>query len=215
MSHTTEISKPTQWKPSQSGNLNCRPVGTHQAFSAGFLRDLAEVWSEEGRETMVKTARTSPATSQGLSALKPQGNQLGYPSRRRLQLPERHRLPSNRLVRLCHCQPLLKHRRPSIKSLGARERIPVASGLQADSTRAAVAVTSSTFLLIYKRTAALTARGRRQCSIRRSPASETAPPESICESIQKRSHDGSSFCFSVITAVTFSLWSSRCMSMDC
>src|SRR6478672_3072496 len=59
--HITEISKPTQWKPGQSGNLNGRPVGTRQAFSAGFLRDLAEVWSEEGRETMVKTARTNPA----------------------------------------------------------------------------------------------------------------------------------------------------------
>src|SRR6478672_13740580 len=34
---------------------------TRQAFSAGFLRDLAEVWSEEVRETMVKTARTNPA----------------------------------------------------------------------------------------------------------------------------------------------------------
>jgi hypothetical protein len=42
--------------------LNGRPVGTRQAFSAGFLRDLAEVWSEEGRETMVKTARANPAT---------------------------------------------------------------------------------------------------------------------------------------------------------
>ena len=31
-------------------------------FSQGFLKDLAEVWSEEGRETMVKTAMTSPAT---------------------------------------------------------------------------------------------------------------------------------------------------------
>ncbi len=62
MSNITEISKPTQWKPGQSGNLNGRPVGTRQAFSAGFLRDLAEVWSEEGRETMVETARTSPAT---------------------------------------------------------------------------------------------------------------------------------------------------------
>ena len=61
MSNITEISKPTQWKPGQSGNLNGRPVGTRQAFSAGFLRDLAEVWSEEGRETMVKTARTNPA----------------------------------------------------------------------------------------------------------------------------------------------------------
>ena len=59
MSHITEISKPTQWKP---GNLNGRPVGTRQAFSAGFLRDLAEVWSEEGRETMVKAASANPAT---------------------------------------------------------------------------------------------------------------------------------------------------------
>ena len=31
------------WKPGQSGNLNGRPVGTRQAFSAGFFRDLAEV----------------------------------------------------------------------------------------------------------------------------------------------------------------------------
>ena len=31
------------WKPGQSGNLNGRPVGTRQAFSAGFHRDLAEV----------------------------------------------------------------------------------------------------------------------------------------------------------------------------
>jgi hypothetical protein len=62
VSNLTEVSRATQWKPGQSGNLNGRPVGTRQAFSADFLRDLAEVWSEEGRETMVKTARTSPAT---------------------------------------------------------------------------------------------------------------------------------------------------------
>ena len=54
MSNITEVSRPTQWKPGQSGNLNGRPVGIRQAFSAGFLRDLAEVWPEEGRETMVK-----------------------------------------------------------------------------------------------------------------------------------------------------------------
>jgi hypothetical protein len=35
----TEVSKPTQWKPGQSGNLNGRPAGTRQAFSAGFYRD--------------------------------------------------------------------------------------------------------------------------------------------------------------------------------
>ena len=61
MSNITEVSKPTQWKPGQSGNLNGWPVGIRQAFSAGFLRDLAEVWSDVGRETMVKTARTNPS----------------------------------------------------------------------------------------------------------------------------------------------------------
>ena len=59
MSNITEISKPTQWKPGQSGNLNGRPVGTRQAFSARSLLCalLAEGRSEEGRETMVKTVQ--------------------------------------------------------------------------------------------------------------------------------------------------------------
>src|SRR6516165_5703199 len=48
------------WQPGQSGNPNGRPVGSRQAFSAGFLKDLAEVWSVEGREAMVKTAKTNP-----------------------------------------------------------------------------------------------------------------------------------------------------------
>jgi hypothetical protein len=50
------------WSPGQSGNPNGRPAGSRTVFSQAFLKDLAEVWSEEGRETMVKTARTSPAT---------------------------------------------------------------------------------------------------------------------------------------------------------
>ena len=62
-SHITEISKPTQWKPGQSGNLNGRPVGTRQAFSAGFHRDLAEIWAKHGRETMIKTALGSSFTA--------------------------------------------------------------------------------------------------------------------------------------------------------
>src|SRR5262249_14379973 len=48
------------WQPGQSRNPNGRPVGSRTAFSAGFLKDLAEVWSDEGREAMVKTAKTNP-----------------------------------------------------------------------------------------------------------------------------------------------------------
>src|SRR6516225_4916407 len=49
------------WQPGQSGNPNGRPVGSRTAFSAAFCKDLAEVWSKEGREAMVKTAKTNPA----------------------------------------------------------------------------------------------------------------------------------------------------------
>ena len=37
-------------------------MGSRTAFSAGFLRDLAQVWQEHGRDTMVHTAKTQPAT---------------------------------------------------------------------------------------------------------------------------------------------------------
>ena len=43
------------WRPGQSGNPNGRPVGSRTAFSAGFLKDLAEVWRDHGRETLIKT----------------------------------------------------------------------------------------------------------------------------------------------------------------
>src|SRR5262249_5733044 len=50
----------TPWKPGQSGNLSGRPVGSRTIFSQAFLKDLAEVWSDEGREAMLKTAKTNP-----------------------------------------------------------------------------------------------------------------------------------------------------------
>ena len=58
----TQVSKPTQWKAGVSGNPNGRPVGTRQAFSAAFYRDLAEVWAAHGKDTMLHTAKTQPTT---------------------------------------------------------------------------------------------------------------------------------------------------------
>ena len=48
------------WPPGVSGNPNGRPVGSRTAFSQGFLKDLAEVWAEHGKETMIKTAQDNP-----------------------------------------------------------------------------------------------------------------------------------------------------------
>ena len=50
------------WPPGVSGNPNGRPVGSRTAFSHGFPKDLAEVWQEHGRDTMLHTAKTQPAT---------------------------------------------------------------------------------------------------------------------------------------------------------
>jgi hypothetical protein len=60
-----EVDHPTRWKKGQSGNpsgLPGKPVGARTAFSQGFLKDLAQVWQEHGRDTMLHTAKTQPAT---------------------------------------------------------------------------------------------------------------------------------------------------------
>ena len=64
----TEVSKSTQWKLGQSGNLNGRPPGTRQLFSAAFFADLGEVWAAHGKEAMLHTAKTQPATFLGLAS---------------------------------------------------------------------------------------------------------------------------------------------------
>src|ERR1700732_4042974 len=50
-----------QWPPGVSGNPNGRPVGSRSTFSAGFTRDLAEVWAEKGKASMFYTADKPPA----------------------------------------------------------------------------------------------------------------------------------------------------------
>src|SRR4029079_15233973 len=54
--------QPTRFRPGLSGNPNGRPVGSRQVFSAGFLKDLAEVWRAHGKDTMLHTAKTQPTT---------------------------------------------------------------------------------------------------------------------------------------------------------
>ena len=46
--------------PGMSGNPNGRPVGSRTAFSAAFMRDLAETWAEHGKDTMLHTAKLNP-----------------------------------------------------------------------------------------------------------------------------------------------------------
>jgi hypothetical protein len=48
------------WPPGVSGNPDGRPLGSRSAFSAGFSRDLAEVWAKHGRAAMEKTAIDQP-----------------------------------------------------------------------------------------------------------------------------------------------------------
>ena len=84
------------WKPGQSGNLNGRPVGSRTAFSAGFLKDLAEIWSEEGRGAMLHILGRLPPLLRPLphSAFESHGRALAdsdcnRPSRASRAIPKR------------------------------------------------------------------------------------------------------------------------------
>src|SRR5262245_35435162 len=78
------------WHPGQSGNLNVRPVGSRSAFSAG---DLAEVWAEKGKASMLSTAEKQPAVFFAICArLLP--NDVRVPRRIDAQYSGRHRLHS-------------------------------------------------------------------------------------------------------------------------
>ena len=54
------------WPPRRLGQPDGRPVGSRTAFSHGFLKDLAEVWQEHGRDTMLRTAKTNRPRSSKL-----------------------------------------------------------------------------------------------------------------------------------------------------
>ena len=62
MSENAVRGKP--FPPGVSGNLNGRPVGhrTRHQFSAAFAEDLAEVWAQHGKNSMLHTARSNPET---------------------------------------------------------------------------------------------------------------------------------------------------------
>src|SRR6476660_3990513 len=67
-SNLSKVSKPTQWKPGQSGNPAGKPPGTRTAFSQGFIRDFALVWAEEGLEAVRKIAKKSPEAFVAIAA---------------------------------------------------------------------------------------------------------------------------------------------------
>jgi hypothetical protein len=51
-----------RWKPGQSGNPTGSMPGARHRFSRAFLEDLAEIWSAEGRNATLVTAKTAPST---------------------------------------------------------------------------------------------------------------------------------------------------------
>ena len=56
---TSHLLNPPRWL--EHVRRHGRPVGSRSAFSAGFTRDLAEVWAEKGKASMLYTAEKQPA----------------------------------------------------------------------------------------------------------------------------------------------------------
>jgi hypothetical protein len=67
-SNLAKVGKPTRWPPGQSGNPAGKPPGTRTAFSQGFIRDFALVWTEEGLEAVRKVAKKSPEAFVAIAA---------------------------------------------------------------------------------------------------------------------------------------------------
>src|SRR5271166_5264169 len=67
-SNLAEVGKPTRWPPGKSGNPAGKPPGTRSAFSQGFIRDFALVWTEEGLEAVRKVAKKSPEAFVAIAA---------------------------------------------------------------------------------------------------------------------------------------------------
>ena len=61
--HENSLKNLIPWKPGQTGNvhgLGGRPKGSRERFSRAFLADLADVWAQEGKQTMEHCATTNP-----------------------------------------------------------------------------------------------------------------------------------------------------------
>ena len=60
--------KSTQFSPGESGNLNGRPKGSRNAFSAIFVGDLTASWAQHGPGVLEHVAKRDPSRFLGVCA---------------------------------------------------------------------------------------------------------------------------------------------------
>ena len=60
--------KPWLWKTGESGNVNGRPKGSRNAFSAIFVGDLTATWAQHGPDVLRKVAIQDPSRFLGVCA---------------------------------------------------------------------------------------------------------------------------------------------------